>query len=135
MQLKGVVKKVDSSVELFYASTVLPLCRYRYIPGFMRLSLGVKSQLKKSAGAVRFAIRTDMPKKTFYTFSVWESPELMREFVRVEPHATAIARFWEWRAPDGGATHEWTERGSRDVPWAEIEERLREPTFRYTRRD
>ena len=109
MQLKGEANLAEPGAELFYAATLLPLKSHRYIPAFMRLSLQIAKQVKQADGLIRFAIKTDMPRKTFYTFCVWASPEQMRDFVSQEPHRTAVARFWDWRAEGGGASAEWTE--------------------------
>ncbi len=100
----------------------------------MLLSMRVAWQLKRTKGVARFMLKTDMPRKTFRTFTAWKSPEAMCDFVRTEPHKTAVARFWDWRAEGGGATSEWTGPDVK-VTWADVDERLKEPTFRYTRRD
>jgi quinol monooxygenase YgiN len=119
---------------LFYSATLLPLKSHFSILGLMRLSMGIVTQLRSTEGVVRYAVKTDLPRKTFQTFTVWTGPEAMRAFVRTELHRTAVAKFWDWRQEGGGATVEWTET-DRPVVWQEINERLKEPTFVFTRRD
>ena len=134
MQQKGEVHQAESNVELFYTATLLPLKSHSSILGFMRLSMRIVAQLRSTEGVVRYAVKTDLPRKTFQTFTVWIDLEAMRVFVRTELHRIAVARFWDWRQKEGGATAEWTET-DRPVGCLEINERLKEPTFVFTRRD
>ena len=134
MQLKGEVNQAEPAGQLFYSPTLLPLKSHFSIPGFMRLSMRIVAQLRSTEGVVRYGVKTDLPRKTFQTFTVWTDPEAMRAFVRTELHRAAVARFWDWRQEGSGATVEWTET-DRPVSWPEINERLKEPTFVFTRRD
>ena len=97
MELKEEVNCAAPGAEVFCAATRLTLKSYRFIPSFMRLSMQIVSQLKQSDGLVRYAVKTDIPRKTFRTFSVWMSLEHMRNFVGSEPHRTAVARIGDWR--------------------------------------
>jgi len=134
MQLKGEVNRAEPTAELFYTATLLPLKSHSSIFGFMRLSMRLVAQLRSTEGVISYAVKTDLPRKMFQTFTVWTDPEAMRAFVRSELHRTAVARFWDWRQEDGGATVEWTET-DRPVSWRDINERLKEPNFVFTRCD
>lgn len=127
MQLKAEVNREAPGQELHSVASVLPLRGYRYIIPFMRLSMSVQKQLKATPGLVRFAMKTDIPRKRFWTFTVWTDRKAMGTFVRTEPHATAVKRFSEWGG--AGAFAEWTGPEGK-LDWKEAELRLRQPTFR-----
>jgi hypothetical protein len=93
---------------------------------FLRLSSKVEKQLHESDGAVRYAVRTDIPRKHFWTLSVWVSREAMRGFVREEPHLTAIRKFGAW-AGEGAAFVEYSSTTGR-IDWDEAGRQLRTPT-------
>ena len=56
----------------------------------------------------------------------------MGRFVRSQPHATAIERFGDWRAGEEGETVTWTSADGK-LDWAEIEEKFKNPTYRFHR--
>ena len=131
MQLKGEIEQPEEGAELFYSATVVPLKAYRHSFPFLALAhREVVGQLKTTPGLVRWALKTDLPRKQFYTFSVWRDQASMSKFVHTEPHATALRRFAEWRVPGGGQAVEWFGPDAK-LSWPEIQERLKEPTFRY----
>ena len=127
MELKEEVNGAAPGAEVLCAATRLTLKSYRFIPSFMRLSMQIVSQLKQSDGLIRYDIKTDIPRKTFRTFSVWMSLEQMRNFVMSEPHRTAVARIGDWRDTNGIATVEWTEQSDKTLDWREIDDRLKDP--------
>ena len=135
MELKEEVNCAAPGAAIYCAATLLTLKSYRFIPSFMRLSMQIVSQLKQSDGLIRYAIKTDIPRKTFRTFSVWMSFEQMRDFVGSDPHRAAVARISDWRDTDGIATVEWAEQPDKTLDWREIDDHLKDPTELYTRRD
>jgi hypothetical protein len=61
--------------EYFCVATYLPLRSLMDVIPFLRLSSKVERQLHESEGAVRYGVRTNIPRKHFWTLSVWTSRE------------------------------------------------------------
>lgn len=120
----------DSAGEKFFCiATFLPVRRWRHVVPFIRLSMRIEAQLKQSPGLARYGLKTNLPRKHFWTLSAWNDRMAMRDFVEAEPHQTAVRRFEQWAGP-GAAFVEW--EGPRpDFLWAEALERLKNPTFYY----
>lgn len=76
----------EPDAEFIGLLTELPLSRYRAIPKFLRMTRQIQSQLADSEGLVAYALRTDVPRRKFWTVSIWESEEALRTFVRENPH-------------------------------------------------
>jgi hypothetical protein len=89
----------------------------------------VERQLRESEGLVRYGLRTDLPHKRFWTYSVWNSRQGIGPFVAAQPHATAVEMFAHW-AGKGAAFVEWTNADGK-VDWDEADRRLKDPTFYY----
>jgi hypothetical protein len=115
--------------QLFCIATYLPLRRWRDVLPFLRLNAKIERQLQGSAGLLRYGIKTNLPRKEFWTVSVWTDKAAAEVFVRQEPHATATLRFKDW-AETGAAFVEWRSP-SGEIDWAQALERLKAPTFRY----
>ena len=122
----------SSSGPYLFVATYLPLKKYRTVIPFLRLSMKITKQLRNSQGIVRFVLRTNLPRKTFWTISVWTQRESMASFSRSEPHRTAVQRFFTW-GTDKAAIAEWSS-SKMEIDWAEAESRLKEPLFRYATR-
>jgi quinol monooxygenase YgiN len=110
-------------------ATYLPLRRYRDVISFVRLSGRVEAQLRASRGAIRYALKTDIPRKRFWTLSVWSSDESMSSFSRSEPHRTAMKKFYDW-GTEKAAIVEWTSNDGK-IDWGEAEEKLQRPMFQF----
>lgn len=110
-------------------ATFLPVRSWRHVVPFIRLSMRIEGQLKQSPGIVRYGLKTNLPKKHFWTLSVWSERMAVRDFVEMEPHQIAVQKFEQWAGP-GAAFVEW-ESSESNVPWAEAMERLKNPTFYY----
>ena len=74
---------------------------------FQRLSSKVLKQIKESEGAINYAVKGNLLKKHFWTFSIWKDHNSLKRFIMEDPHATAIRKFTEW-AGEGSAFVEWT---------------------------
>jgi quinol monooxygenase YgiN len=110
-------------------ATYLPLRSFWNIIPFLRLSNKVEGQLRASRGIVRYALRTNIPQKRFWTISVWTNRDDMALFSRSEPHRTAMKKFQNWGTEEAGiAEWTWTD-GS--IDWREAEKRLESPMFHY----
>ena len=112
--------------------TFLPLKSWLYMISFQLMTSKVLKQAKQSHGIVNYAVKADFPKKHFWTLSIWEDRESMRQFVMTEPHITAMKKFEEW-AGDGSAFADWTSSSS-SIDWEEAMRRLQKPTFYYNKR-
>ena len=119
----------ENSREFLCIATFLPVLRWRYVVPFLRLSVQIENQLRKSPGIVRYGLKTNVPQKHFWTLSVWDSRASVNAFVAAQPHATAVGQFERW-AGEGAAFVEW-EASSSDFAWAEVFDKLKNPTFYY----
>ncbi len=118
--------------EFVCVATFLPLKGWRDLFSFMMLSRKVLKQIKNSKGIANYAVKGDLPKKNFWTLSIWNDIESLKQFVPKEPHATAIKKFTEW-AGEGSAFVEWTSP-SKEINWPEAMIKLENPTFYYKKK-
>jgi hypothetical protein len=95
----------------------------------MRLLGKIEAQLRASQGAIRYALRTDIPRKRFWTISLWSSDEGTSLFSRSEPHRTAMKKSYDWGKEEAGIA-EWSSDGG-TIDWAGAETKLKEPAFRF----
>jgi heme-degrading monooxygenase HmoA len=84
--------EVDPSVTYVAMASRLPLKRRRSVPGFLRDAMAIRRQLRSAKGLVGFALDAEIGKKTFWTFSVWETRDDLDVFARSEPHHAIINR-------------------------------------------
>jgi hypothetical protein len=89
-------KKDRQPSSYVVVATYLPLRSFWKVIPFFRLSNKVEAQLRASRGIVRYSLRTNIPRKRFWTLSVWTNREDMALFSRSEPHRTAMKKFYEW---------------------------------------
>ena len=122
-------ESTDQSQTFVFVATYLPLRSFWNIIPFFRLSNRVDAQLRASRGVVRYALRTDIRRKRFWTLSVWTNSDDMALFSRSEPHRTAMKKFYEWGTDEAGIA-EWTSTEGK-IDWREAEKRLETPLFRY----
>ena len=118
--------------KYIHAATFLPLKSWRYMIPFQLMSSKVLKQAKRSRGMLNYAVKADFPEKHFWTLSIWEDRESMRQFVMTEPHLTAMKKFEVW-AGEGSAFADWTS-SSCSIDWEEAMRRLQNPTFYYNKR-
>ena len=101
----------------------LPLKRYRTIPKFAGLTMETMRQLAKSRGLIGYSLGAELLRKRFWTLSVWEDRQALRDFVEQIPHS----RIMQDLAPhmDKTAFAEWTVRAADiPIPWAVARRRL-----------
>jgi hypothetical protein len=94
----------------------LPLKRGWQIPSFLRHTVRITGQLRRSRGLVGYSLRAQLVAKRFWTLSAWEDEAALRGFVQAQPHARTMAAL----APHMGETSfiRWTVRGSElPVSW------------------
>ena len=63
--------------EYLCVATYLPVRSWTNIVPFLRLSSKIEQQLRQGEGSVRYGVRTDIPRKRFWTLSVWTDREAM----------------------------------------------------------
>jgi quinol monooxygenase YgiN len=115
--------------EFTSIATILPVRKWRHVVAFLRMSGRIEQQLRRTEGVVRYGLKTDLPRKRFWTYSVWKNPQAIGPFVAAEPHATAVKKFTEW-AGEGAAFVEWQGADGK-VDWQEAARRLKSPTYYY----
>lgn len=116
-------KQPESGREYLCHATFFPVRRWRDIIPFLRMSSRVQAQLRPCPGLIRYALRAELLRKRFWTFSVWEDEESVQAFLHAEPHAEAMRRMKEWVAPDGAVFTGWTSRGGA-IDWTAIRDRV-----------
>jgi heme-degrading monooxygenase HmoA len=72
--------------------TRLPLHRYRSIPGFLLETQRVRRQLKTTEGLVGYSLKTDLPRRRFFTMSAWADEASLHRFTATEPHRSVMRR-------------------------------------------
>lgn len=101
----------------------LPLKRYGKIPKFARLTMETMSQLAKSRGLIGYSLGAELLRKRFWTLSVWEDHQALRDFVEQIPHS----RIMQDLAPHMGKTEfaQWTVRAAEiPIPWPTARQHL-----------
>jgi len=76
------VSSADIS-EFTSVATYLPVKRWRDIH-FLLMSYRVEQQLRRTEGVVRYGLRTNLPRKRFWTYSVWKDIILRTRSVFVQ---------------------------------------------------
>jgi heme-degrading monooxygenase HmoA len=103
----------------------LPLKSHWRIPAFVRYSVQIAKQLNSAPGLLGYSLLARVLAKRFWTLSVWENDEALREFVEKAPHVKVMASI----APHVGETkfERWKVKGS-EVPlkWEDALRRIEE---------
>jgi hypothetical protein len=96
--------------------THLPLRHAWSIPGFLRDTSRIRSQLARSPGLVGYSLRADLLRKRFWTLSAWTDEASLRAFARQDPHRAIAAslasrmgdtRFDLWQVPGNDLPLGW----------------------------
>jgi hypothetical protein len=101
----------------------LPLKRYWAIPKLAGFAIQTIGQLAKSHGLIGYSLGAELTLKRFWTLSVWEDRQALRDFVEQIPHS----RIMQDLAPhmDKTAFVEWTVRAPEiPIPWSVARQRL-----------
>jgi heme-degrading monooxygenase HmoA len=83
---------IDPSATYEAMASRLPLVRHRSVPGFLKDAMAIRRQLRRANGLIGFALDAELGKKTFWTFSVWETRQDLDAFARSDPHHRIINR-------------------------------------------
>lgn len=124
MEKKWASKHVPKAGEkVLCIATFLPLRRWRDVIPFLKMSVRIETQARKSPGLISYGLKTRLPRKQFWTLSVWDARPSVRAFVESEPHATAVIKFEKWGGPDAAFT-DW-ESSDSDPTWATALDKLK----------
>jgi hypothetical protein len=64
----------------------------RQAPGFLLASLALWRQARRSPGALGVALKAEMLKGTFWTYSAWTDKAAIYAYAGAEPHRSTVAR-------------------------------------------
>ena len=107
---------VDPSREYLVLLSYLPLRKYSKIPAFLRYTLQIQGQLRRTAGATGYSMRAKVLSRKFWTLSVWESERALMDFVRNVPHGDVMeslaahmgaTKFTRWKLPGSALPPYW----------------------------
>jgi heme-degrading monooxygenase HmoA len=119
-------QRVDTDPSATYVAMAsrLPLVRHRSVPGFLRDALAIRRQLRSAKGLIGFALDAELQKKTFWTFSVWETRDDLDAFAQSDPHHRIINRL---RPHMGQTQFEFFSRAGERLPmtWEQMKAPLR----------
>jgi hypothetical protein len=115
---------VDPGTTYLVMASRLPLERRRSVPGFLRDTLAIRSQLARSTGLVGYGLDAQVLKGVFWTYSVWRSREHLEMFARTDPHRSIVERL---RPSLGHARFEFASLAGDELPatWEERKAPLR----------
>jgi hypothetical protein len=94
-----------------------------FLPGFALQAWRTQRQVRSSPGFLAGALLPDR-RRTFWTMSVWESPEAMQAYVQGGAHRTAMPRLVAW-CDEASVVH-WSQDAAALPAWSEAERRMRE---------
>jgi heme-degrading monooxygenase HmoA len=80
----------DQAREYAVMASRLPLARYRDLPGFLRATMLIRTQLIGARGLIGYALDAHLTRKTFWTVSVWDSRDALDTFSRADPHRSRV---------------------------------------------
>jgi heme-degrading monooxygenase HmoA len=61
--------------------------------GFLRAAMSVRSQVRRSPGALGVSLVAEPTRKTFWTLSAWVDDAALHAFVGKPPHQAAMAHY------------------------------------------
>jgi hypothetical protein len=108
----------DSNQEYFALLSYLPLNRYRAIPAFLKFTFQIQKQLRSTPGIIGYSLRAKPLSRNFWTLSVWENEQVLRDFVVKLPHGDAMkamtphmgpTNFTKWKVLGSALPLHWEE--------------------------
>jgi|SRR5882672_1034436 len=104
----------------------LPLRHFRATPKFFSYTMQTRHQLRTAKGLIGYALDAKLFARKFWTLSVWEDQQSLREFVEQIPHSEVMQRL----APHLGKSQfaQWKVTAA-EIPlgWAAAKARLNQP--------
>lgn len=102
--------------------TRLRIRSLRFLPGFVVYALRSESQVRSAAGFRRGSLLPDR-KFTFWTMTLWDSPENMRAYMTSGAHRAAMPKLLHW-CDQASVTH-WETDDDTLPPWEDAASRMR----------
>jgi hypothetical protein len=107
------IDQPEPDASLLVLGSRLELRSYRDVPGFLRVSMKIRKQVRASRGAFGVSLIAQPARKTFWTLSAWSDEGAMHQFVRTEPHRSVMSKYHDRLADPQFVT--WTEP-ARELP-------------------
>jgi heme-degrading monooxygenase HmoA len=107
----------------FVSLTRLRIRSFRFVPLFALHTWRSLRQIRRARGFQTGAILADRG-WTFWTMTVWDSEESMRQFMISGPHKAAMPHLVEWC--DEASVAHWTQSETGVPSWIEADRRMRE---------
>ncbi|WP_210206715.1 DUF3291 domain-containing protein [Methylobacterium durans] len=104
--------------------TRLRLCSWRFLPGFVPLTLRSARQAERAPGFLDGAVLGEPARLTFWTLTAWTDEATMRAYMLSGVHRAAMPRLLDWC--DEAAVARWEAAEAALPGWAEADRRLRE---------
>ncbi len=111
-------RQPDTAREYLVLLSELPLRRFRDLGAFVLYTGRIQGRLKRTPGVLGYSLLAQIPRKQFWTLSVWESESALQNFVVSPPHQHVMRSLRGKMGPTRFAR--WTIRGSEFPPrWQE----------------
>jgi hypothetical protein len=107
----------------FVSVTRLRLRALRFVPGFFLHAMRANAQVRRAAGFQGGALLPDR-RRTFWTMTVWDSPEDMRGYILSGSHKAAMPKLLNW-CDEASLVH-WDQPDARLPTWQEADQRMRQ---------
>jgi len=106
----------------FVSVTRLRIRSLRFMPHFGLLLLGTRRQVKAAPGFKRGSLLADR-RLVFWTLTVWDSAQSMRDYMLNGSHRAAMPRLVNW-CDEASVVH-WDIEGDAAPSWPEADQRMR----------
>lgn len=107
----------------FVSLTRLRIRSIRFLPLFALQTFTSLRQIRKASGFVQGGLLPDR-EWTFWTMTVWESQEAMRQYMTSGAHKAAMPHLLDWC--DEASVAHWTQAEEALIGWEEADKRMRE---------
>lgn len=101
--------------------TRLRIRSWRFLPGFMVLSLQTTTQAREAPGNRDVTLLADKD-RVFWTRTIWNDEISMRNFMTTGTHRSAMPSLTRW-CDEASVVH-WTQPTVKPPTWAEAHERM-----------
>jgi len=107
----------------FVSVTRLRIRSIRFMPHFGLLLLGTRRQVKAAPGFQRGSLLADRH-LVFWTLTVWDSAQAMRDYMLTGAHRAAMPHLVNW-CDEASVTH-WETSDAAEADWPEADRRMRQ---------
>jgi hypothetical protein len=107
----------------FISVTRLRIRSVRFMPHFALLLFGTRRQVKAAPGFQRGSLLADR-QLVFWTLTVWDNAQSMRDYMLAGAHRAAMPRLVNW-CDEASVVH-WEIEGDASPSWPEADHRMRE---------